>query len=381
MGGLGDKSAVGYEKRIFAFVDILGFADLVEESERDTTKILRIYQLLDRAKSMAHLPVSHIFQTLKVDLAKFRSHTFSDTVTMSCPFESFDYFNAIIAWVMRYQYLMWAEEGTFLRGAIVYGKIFDDESSSMVFGPAMVAAYRLETTKARWPRVLVDSSMLKELPDEKRLRAFQEYLRKGSAGTYYLDYLRDLFAFTCYDREKRLKSPSDPIALLQDHKAAIEKAVERIYRQSSVSHGIGKKERRVLYKYSRLADYHNRVVDRLSRVALKLQNDNDLVRSINSEVMTHGLIRELGWQQYLKIEPEFTAENLKYIDIMPILGIAIQRIIAERKDLVSLVNNDPVKLIDFLCDKSPKYLCELKKTLDATKIDMDKLRSDVSCNN
>jgi len=46
MNGLGNKSAGSYEERIFAFVDILGFADLVEESERDTSKIIRIESVL-----------------------------------------------------------------------------------------------------------------------------------------------------------------------------------------------------------------------------------------------------------------------------------------------------------------------------------------------
>ncbi|MFC1903117.1 hypothetical protein ACFLX4_03515 [Chloroflexota bacterium] len=375
----GDKNTVGYEKRIFAFVDILGFADLVEESERDTAKILRIYQLLDRTKSMAHIPIGHKFETLKVDLAKFRSHTFSDTFTMSCPYESFDYFNAIIAWIMRYQYFMWAEEGTFLRGAVVYDKIFDEENSPMVFGPAMVAAYRLETNTAKWPRILIASSMMKELPDEKRIRALKENIRKDNAGNYYLDYLRDLFALTCYDKGKRLNSPSDPIALLQSHKVAIEKAVEKIYKQSGKTQSFINRQRKLLNKYSRLSKYHNSVVIKLYQVALNLQNNSDLIRSISSEVLAHGLIEELGWQQHFNIEPEFTAENLKYIDIMPILGIAIDRIINEQEDIESLVHNDPVKFIEFLCEKSPKYLSELQKSLHDTKIDTDKLRSDKWC--
>lgn len=377
MDGLGDKNTVSYEKRIFAFVDILGFADLVEESERDTTKILRIYQLLDRTKSMAHLPVGHKFETLKVDLAKFRSHTFSDTVTMSCPFESFDYFNAIIAWVMRYQYLMWAEEGTFVRGAIVYGKVFDDESSSMVFGPAMVAAYRLETKRAKWPRVLVDSSMLKELSVGEGLRV-KEFLRKETTGPYYLDYLRDLFALKCRDWGRRLPSPSDPIAFLKSHKTAIEKAVERIYAGSSVPNGIDKTKKPLQY-CRRLVNYHNRVADRLRRVSSGLRRDSKLVRRIEFEVMIQALVRVPGVRQHLEPKPEFTPENPKYVekyvDEWPVLGYLIHRIIADCKDVLGLLDNDPGKGRDFLCGELPKYLHELEKALDSTKIDRDKLFS------
>lgn len=365
------KKAVRYEKRIFALVDILGFADLVEDSEHDTTKILRVYRLLDLAKSMTQLPIGYKFKHLQVRLAKFRSHIFSDTITMSCPYESFHYFNAMIAWVMWYQYFMWAEEGTFLRGAIVHGNIFDEENSAIVFGPAMVAAYRLETKKAKWPRILVDSSVVKKLPDEKRLRALKEYLRKDTAGNYYLDYLHDLFVISCFDRGKRLKIPSDPIALLQNHKIAVEKAVERIREQWGTSDNSAKKGKRLLDKYRRLSRYHNGVIDRLRHVALRLQNNNDLVRSIDSEVMVHGLIRATPWQQYFNIEPKFTAENLKYVDIMPILGIASERIITEHKEPKSLAADDPVKFVNFLCEKSPRYLSELQKALDDARIEMD----------
>jgi hypothetical protein len=370
MDSIGEKNKVSYEKRIFAFIDILGFAELVEESERDTSKILRIYQLLERTKSMANLPVGHKFRTLKVDLVKFRSHTFSDTVTMSCPFESFDYFNAIVGWVEGFQYLMLTEEATFVRGAIVYGNVLDDESNSMVFGPAMVAAYRLERRRAKWPRVLVDSSILDELPDEKKVRAFKEYLMKGSAGTYYLDYLRDLFALTCYDRGRRLRTPSDPIELLNGHKSAIEKAVERINEEGSISRTIVRRQG-ILEKYSRLASYHNRVVDRLCLVSMKLQKDHELVRRIQFEVMIQALVAIRRLPQHFKREPEFTAENLKYVDIMPVLGIAIQRIFDERKDVVNLLNNDPVKGHDSLCSELPEYLHKLEKALDSTKIDKD----------
>ncbi len=106
----------------------------------------------------------------------------------------------------------------------------------------------------------------------------------------------------------------------------------------------------MLYKYSRLAHYHNEVVDKLCRVSMNLQKDNDLVRSINSEVMMEALIDALGLQQYFKIEPKFTAEDLRYVDIMPVLGIAIQWIGTERKDVMSFLDNDPTKPHNFLCD-------------------------------
>jgi len=375
MTGLAGRSVVRYERRFFVFIDVLGFAELIEESERDTTKILRIYQLLDRAKSMTQLPVSHNFEHLRVDLTKFRSNTFSDTITMSCPSESFDYLNAIVTWVTWYQYFMWAEEGVFVRGAIVHGDIYDEERSSIVFGPAMVTAYRLETKRARWPRILIDSSVLEKLPDHKWLRAHREYVTKDSAGNCYLDYLHELFIQTCFDKGRRLSVPSDAVALLHNHKSAVETAVARIQRQHAAPHSNDTRKRRLLDKYNRLSRYHNSVVDRLRRVALKLEDDSDLIRSITSEVMAHGLLRELGYQQYLSLEPKFTAENLKYVDIMPVLGMAVDKVVEEHKHNENLAGDDPMRVIDFFCSNLPAYLGSLQKTLDGAMIDAAELSS------
>lgn len=138
-----EEKKVNYEKRIFVFIDILGFSNLVKESEVDNSKILRIYKILERTKSMANLPIGYKFHTLNIDLTKFQHHAFSDTITMSCPYESFHYFSAIIGWVEGFQYSMLIEESTFIRGAIVYGSLIDDASKSVIFGPALVSAYKL----------------------------------------------------------------------------------------------------------------------------------------------------------------------------------------------------------------------------------------------
>ena len=46
------KKDITYQKRIFAFIDILGFAYLIEESKEDPTRIIDIYNLLEDAKKM-----------------------------------------------------------------------------------------------------------------------------------------------------------------------------------------------------------------------------------------------------------------------------------------------------------------------------------------
>jgi hypothetical protein len=359
-----EEKKLNYEKRIFVFIDILGFSQLVKESEFDNSKILRIYKLLESTKILATLPIGYKFQVLKVDLTKFRHHAFSDTIIMSCPCESYEYINAIIGWAENFQYFMLTEESTFVRGAIVYGNLIDDDNKSIMFGPALLAAYRLETHKAKWPRILVDNSVLEQMTAEKKVRAFKEHLSKGTNGITYIDYLRDLFAIACYKNGNNPKIFSDPMEILYNHKIVIEKAVISIMGISSED------KRQILKKYQQLSKYHNSVVNRLSEVTLKLQTNHNLVRNIQSEVMFSAIAKP-RLKKLLKFSTIYTAKNIKYVDILPILGIAINRIIVECKDTMVPFNNDPVKIVNYLCSEAPEYLGELNQRIIKNKVDMN----------
>ena len=69
-----------------------------------------------------------------------------------------------------------------------------------------------------------------------------------------------------------MRTPSDPIELLNGHKTAIEKAVEQICKRNGSSYIVGNKQKRVLNQYIRLSKYLNNVVDRLCQVALRVQD-------------------------------------------------------------------------------------------------------------
>lgn len=43
-------SKIKYEKRLVAFIDILGFKEIVKQSEKDISKIELIYSVLDYLK-------------------------------------------------------------------------------------------------------------------------------------------------------------------------------------------------------------------------------------------------------------------------------------------------------------------------------------------
>lgn len=349
-----------YEKKLFTFIDILGFECLVNSSKDDPNKIWEIYDLLKTTREMAQGFARQKLNVLQVDLTQFAYHMFSDIITMSCPYKSHDYLLVMAAWVMIYQYKMWAERGIFLRGAMVYGDIYEEKD--IVFGPAIISGYHLERNKALWPRVLVDQSVLGLLTNQERKRDFAEYLREDDDGLVFIDYLRDLFALFAADQySENPKRLGDPIKLFNDHKLRLEKATCAIVK------GNLKKKRDILHKYRVLALYHNRVINQQCRTIDKLTKDRDLVRNIVSATMKEALSKDVG--SGFPYTSPYTAENLKYVDIMTVLGIVIHGIIADKKKK-GVASSDPVEFINVLCSESPGYLQQLNNTLQDSKINL-----------
>jgi hypothetical protein len=80
-------------------------------------------------------------------------------------------------------------EGFFIRGAIVKGKLYHDEK--MVFGEALVEAYRLENNVVNYPRVMVVRDVVQDAKDLWN-EGYKEQLRQAEDGPYYLHVLRAL---------------------------------------------------------------------------------------------------------------------------------------------------------------------------------------------
>lgn len=185
-----------YTEKILAFLDILGFERLVNESRSNPLLINRIASILARSKENAAAILSTKLNVLRVCPAQYTHRVFSDTSVITGPYTSHDDVIFLFWWIMRYQYLLWKEERTFVRGAIVYGEIY--ENADVIFGPALIDAYRLENYKEKnkpaWPRVLIDKSLLEKSTELERRRDFFEFLALDEDNHIaYLDYLRELF--------------------------------------------------------------------------------------------------------------------------------------------------------------------------------------------
>ena len=145
-----------FDDRYLAFVDVLGFRSIVKrmaksdrlfETVRDALKRLnrqarqfRKYNSATRRRkggALAALPKGDLQMT-----------AFSDCYVLSETFPAWHVLAAVQALGARF-----LTEGILIRGAVVRGGAY--HHGGVLFGPAVVEAYELESEVAKYPRILV----------------------------------------------------------------------------------------------------------------------------------------------------------------------------------------------------------------------------------
>lgn len=157
-----------YEDRVLAWLDILGWSDLVDGAGSDNSKFGQIFRAAGLLRSPkdrqnAQLARSDDYRAqgleIAVDLLPEITH-FSDTVIWSCKAAD-DAIYQLVDEVQETCCLLLAH-GHLSRGAIVYGPLH--HQGGTIFGPALMSAYRLEGQVAHYPRVLIDDSVKPWIP-------------------------------------------------------------------------------------------------------------------------------------------------------------------------------------------------------------------------
>ncbi len=186
-----------YDNRVVAFIDILGFKSLLNETLDKNgndnepaidslisaySTIRKIWDLDDETGSLSYAPAT----TKRVSI-------FSDCVVISFKVEqpSEVFFTLLeIKWLI----MELLGKNIICRGAISLGKMIHTEN--YLFGPALVEAYMLESKAALYPRVILDSSIIdaslkdnlqySKTTDAKII--VQSLLEQDSDGMFYIDY-------------------------------------------------------------------------------------------------------------------------------------------------------------------------------------------------
>lgn len=168
-------SIEGYENRFVAFLDILGFKELIykiEDEGEESSDFKRVRSVLsflheESVESNGQHDLRIYEQKedyiLEKELGDPRISYISDCVIISTE-STFDGFKSLCNKLTKFSTDI-ACDGIFMRGAVTYGKIY--HHGSMLFGSAYQRAYELESKKGVHPRIIIDDIVFEELSERK----------------------------------------------------------------------------------------------------------------------------------------------------------------------------------------------------------------------
>jgi hypothetical protein len=201
------KTELKYERRIIAFIDILGFKEIVKQSESDSSKIELIYSVLEYLKDwekkekwdLKFLEIEEDAQKKGVNSFDLRGKTnttaFSDSIVVSVKVDNnVNEMASTLIVNLAYIGTVLLEKGILFRGGLTIGNIIHIDNGT-VFGQGLIDAFMLETRSAKHPRIVLSDRLLNELNyplEAKRNRyPYHQYLDRfedGCVGFHQLIY-------------------------------------------------------------------------------------------------------------------------------------------------------------------------------------------------
>jgi hypothetical protein len=248
-------------KSIFAFIDILGYKEIVLKAREDNTEIKMFHRLYNALKSGRYRleksctngndkEFDRIINCL-IEKDNYFLKAFTDNIVIGFPESNNNHmdFQEIISKLARFQFEM-IEKDFFIRGAVSYDDAYIDDI--VVFGSALTEAYEGESIKAIYPRIILTESAVNAIDryiDRRRnltssdkipFSWIKRNLLEDSDGKWFINYLNAAFLdFFDYSNKPNLK-------IILKHKELVENNLEK-----------NKKNNCVWLKYVWVAHYHN----------------------------------------------------------------------------------------------------------------------------
>lgn len=163
-------SNIDLEYSIVAFVDILGFSEMVKSDCENKSGSLKFFEILKKINNDTK------------DINECKVTQFSDSVIFSLPL-SVQNFQKIIKILAEYQKEL-LYNSIICRGAVSYGKHFEEKE--FMFSQALIEAYQLECKEAIYPRVILSPNLLEYF--KPNLVKVDSILMEKD-GYFFIDYL------------------------------------------------------------------------------------------------------------------------------------------------------------------------------------------------
>lgn len=214
-----------YEDRVVAFVDVLGFKEIIYRSAKEPELVRKVHHALDvRNNDWATVFAADVGLTMAPTDFQDRLHSFSDFVVVSVrpDIREIGLMVYIVFKICR-QLLV---SGFLSRGGIAKGLLYhrDDTGSTdeggppMVFGPAFIDAYLFESSHADGPRVILQNKVREhiqrkcaEMPNTKLTAFLQTHVQRASDGPAFIDIFADFSANAYYETPPDISSELEAI--------------------------------------------------------------------------------------------------------------------------------------------------------------------------
>lgn len=176
----------GYVKRLTLFIDFMGFKEHVDRTVREPAFLSSLIGAMDR--------IAKIGDGNQAFHKSQRVTQFSDSVVVSYKVTE----ESAVFWLLTEIALCvidLVERGFLVRGALTVGDLY--HSKKYLVGPAMVEAYLLESTVAKYPRVLIEEKVLDVAKgarkdghsEEEELGYVRDFMTRDADGQYFFDYV------------------------------------------------------------------------------------------------------------------------------------------------------------------------------------------------
>ncbi|MBF0561492.1 MAG: hypothetical protein HQL37_05605 [Alphaproteobacteria bacterium] len=178
----------GYQEQVVAFIDVLGFSELVNASDTNQAAQAKIRKLIGTDEFYVSFMKYLYLTTLTF---------FSDSFVISMmPPDRIFYMVREVGHLCRHLLML----GLPCRGAITVGSLYHHKQ--IVVGPAFVNAHRLEQTVAIYPRVILDDAAMSywkyefrtdELSGRSAHPHLENLVKRDNDGQHFIDIFNPNF--------------------------------------------------------------------------------------------------------------------------------------------------------------------------------------------
>lgn len=223
------EKIIKYEDRIVAFIDILGFKEIIKDSERDNTQIGSIYKTLEYLKALGIsnnwttdiLAYEECAQYKGIETFevknKLNSTAFSDSIVVSIKVEeNINEMASALIVNLAYVGAELMQQGILIRGGITVGKLIHSENG-IVLGQGLIDAFTLETKSAKYPRIILSDKLIKQLnypiytkPERFPYHQYLDRFADGCVGFHQMMFYQ-VMGGTNHFGEEELKAELDMV--------------------------------------------------------------------------------------------------------------------------------------------------------------------------